>query len=105
MVTEIRRGAKLHYYIAEHMLDKGYDDQRLAGRIGVRRETVNRWKNSRRGVKPSKAERIAEAMDMTVEQLTRPPSRPSLDALVRDKPDELVRHLAETITSLLKTGT
>jgi transcriptional regulator with XRE-family HTH domain len=104
MVTEIRRGTKLHYYISEHMADKGFDDEKLAGRLGVRRETVNRWRNDRRGVKRQRVVQIADAMGMAPEELTRPPSRPSLDALVSDKSDDVVRRLADALTSLLKIG-
>jgi hypothetical protein len=42
--AEIRRGARIHFYITEHMEDHGWDDEKLAGRMDTDAETVAKWR-------------------------------------------------------------
>lgn len=42
----IRRGAKPHFYIAEHMATRGWDDEDLARRMDVDASTIARWRSS-----------------------------------------------------------
>lgn len=84
MVTKIRRGARLHYYIKEHMERLGVSDDVLAGRLGIGRETVwKRYKDQRR-LDPEKVAQIADALGMHHSELLFPPGTPSLDAIAKD---------------------
>lgn len=81
MVTKIRRGVRLHYYIKEHMERLGVSDDVLAGRLGIGRETVwKRYKDQRR-LDPEKIVQIADALEMHPSELLYPPGVPSLDAI------------------------
>lgn len=92
------------------MNDRGVSDERLAGRLGVARETVTRYRNEQHRLNPEKIAAIAAALDMEPEKLWQPPPpkdvppRPSLDALVAKLPTDEVRKLADTLGYLLKTG-
>jgi transcriptional regulator with XRE-family HTH domain len=98
MVTpRIRRGAKLHLYIQEWMEHRGLTPPKLAARIGVERQTVNRWMKEQSRLRPDKIAAIARALDMEPEELNRPPSRPSLDAILKDASDDDVKEAAKMI--------
>ena len=87
MVTRIRKGARRHLYIEEWMAYRGLSDEKLANRLEVARETVTRWRGQQHRLNPDKIAAIASALDCEPEELWHPPSRPSLDALVKDRPD------------------
>lgn len=91
-----RAGRPQYLYIAEHMEAKGINDERLAGRLDVARETVTRWRNEQSRLNPYKIDAIAKALGLkSGMELWRPPGRPSLDAALTDAPDELVKQFAE----------
>lgn len=95
-IARIReRGTRRHLYIAEHMEIRGLDDAKLAGRLDVARETVTRWRNNQRQLNPAKVKALADALDIEPEDLWHPPGRPSVDARLKDAPDEVVRQFAE----------
>ena len=79
-------------------------DEKMAGRIGVARETVTRWRKQQHRLNPNKIAAIAEALDLNPADLWQPPqpNRPSVDALMRDAPDELVKQAAEMAAILLR---
>jgi transcriptional regulator with XRE-family HTH domain len=104
MVTRIRRGARQHLYIEEWMADRGLSDDKMAGRLDVARETVTRWRNQQHRLNPDKIAAIAKALDIEPEELWRPPSRPSLDALVKDSPDDLLADAADIVRRLVARG-
>jgi transcriptional regulator with XRE-family HTH domain len=108
MVTDhIRKGARPHLYIEEWMDSRGLNDERLAGRLGVDRVTVTRWRDPEKQhrLNPPKIAAIAEALDIQPHQLWQPPTRPSLDALLHDASDEVVQRAASVIELTFKTGT
>lgn len=72
------------------MAYRGLSDERLAGRLGVARETVTRWRRQQHRLNPDKIAAIANALDCEPEDLWRPPTRPSLDAMVKALPDQQV---------------
>lgn len=83
MATRIRKGARLHYYIKEHMERLGVSDAALAGRLDVSVETVwKRYKQQHR-LTPDKVAEMAFHLDMEVTELMRPPGVPSLDAITK----------------------
>lgn len=90
------------------MAARGVSDERLAGRLGVDRVTVTRYRNQQHRLNPDKIAAIAAALDLEPEELWRPPApdgRPSIDAMLRNAPDDAVKRLAEVAAILLKTGT
>ena len=93
MDTErIRSHSRGHLYIAEWMEYRRLSDERLAGRLGVARETVTRWRKQQHRLNPEKIARLAIALDCKPEELWRPPppaGRPSLDAMLEDATDDL----------------
>ena len=86
---------------------RGVSDEQLAGRLGVARATVTRYRNEQHRLNTGKIVAIAAALDIEPEKLWQPPppnDRPSLDALVAKVPTDELRKLAETLRYLLKTG-
>src|SRR5690349_7208577 len=82
-----KRAPKL--FLSEWMDNRGLSDERLAGRLGVERETVNRWRNHPQRLSLPRIEEIAQAHDCEPADLWRHPGRPSADALLRDAPDDI----------------
>lgn len=105
MVPSIGNKRARRLYLAEWMEHRGLDDERLAGRIGVERETVNRWRNYPARLSLPRIEEIAQALDCEPADLWRHPKQPSADALLRGAPDELQAKAVEMIGILLRTGT
>lgn len=73
--TKIRKGARPHFYITEHMEARGWDDEVLAGRMDIPAEKVEAWRE-----RPEKLQDwqisgflIAFGMDEAAE-LARPPA-------------------------------
>lgn len=96
MVTRIRRGARLHYYIKEHMDRLGVSDEVMAGRIGVSRETVWKRYTEQRRLDPGKIQEFADALEMHPSELLYPPGTPSLDAIIEGA-DSAQRNMAADI--------
>lgn len=86
----IRRGARPHLYIEEWFRERGLNDEKVGNRIGVDRATVFRWRKEQHRLNPEKIAALAEALDLEPQELWRPPTRPSLDALVKDSSDDVV---------------
>ena len=76
-------------FLSEWMEKRELTDERLAGRLGVERETVNRWRNYPQRLSLPRIEEIAEALDLDPADLWRHPGRPSADALLRDASDDV----------------
>jgi transcriptional regulator with XRE-family HTH domain len=100
MVTRIGQRRRHHLYIKEHMDALGISDERAANRIGVARETVYRWRTEPTRLNPDKLAQLAEALDIEPQDFYRIPGKPSLDAIVRDAPEE-VRETAVDIVRRL----
>lgn len=90
MVTQVRRGARGHLYIEEWFKERGLNDEKVGNRVGVDRATVHRWRKEQHRLNPGKIAVLAQALDLEPEDLFRPPERRSLDALVKDAPDDVV---------------
>jgi transcriptional regulator with XRE-family HTH domain len=90
MVTQIRKHAKGHLYIEEHMAAKSLSFDVIGGRLGVSRTTVWRWAKEQWRLDPGKMAALAEAMDMeSPADFYRMPERPSIDAIMADAPQPL----------------
>lgn len=87
---QIRRGARPHLYVTEWFEQRGVNDEKVGDRIGVDRATIFRWRKEQHRLNPDKIAALAKALDLEPEDLWRPPARPSLDALIKDAPDDVV---------------
>lgn len=101
MVTRIRRRARSRLYLDEWFAHRGLNDEKVAGKIGVHRETVWRWRQEQNRLNPDKISDLAVALDCEPEELWRPPGRPSLDSIVKDAPAELQATAADIVRRLV----
>lgn len=99
MVTRIRKRARIHLYITEWFEARGLNDEQVANRIDppVDRATVFRWRKEQHRLNPEKIGKLADALDIDSAELYRPPSRPSLDAIIRDAPDDVQSMAADIV--------
>lgn len=100
----IRKSARKHLYIEEWMAHRGLSDEQVAGRLEVARETVTRYRSQQHRLNPDKIAAIANALDCEPEELWRPPGHPSLDAMVKDAPDDLRATAADIVKRLVGRG-
>lgn len=91
-----------HLFIKEWMEVRGISDEQLAGILGVARETIWKWRKQQHRLNPRKIATIAAALDIKPEQLWRPPSEPSLDAIVSGAPDEVRATAADIVKRLVR---
>jgi transcriptional regulator with XRE-family HTH domain len=100
-----RRPARL--YLEEWFGYRELNDEKIAARIGVDRTTVWKWRDNQSRLDPDKIAALAEALNCEPEQLWRMPprpDRPSVDAMLKDAPDDVVRKAVEMISILRRTG-
>lgn len=83
------------------MAKREVDDKRLAGRLGVARETVTRYRGQPHRLNTEKLAQVAFALDLEPEDLWRHPDRPSLDAMVKNAPDDLRATAADIVRRLV----
>src|SRR3990167_2564453 len=102
MVTKILQKRRAHLYIEEWMEHLNLSYETLGGRLNVSRTTVWRWATQQHRLTPEKIAALAEAMGLHPEDLWRPPSRPSLDAMVADAPDAIFESVKTLIQSLTR---
>lgn len=79
------------------MAYRGLSDDKVANRLEVARETVTRWRGQQHRLNPEKIAALASALDCEPSELWRPPARPSLDAVVRDLPDDELAKAADML--------
>lgn len=105
-VTKIGSNTARRLYLKEHRLAHGVSAEVMGGRIGMERPSVHRLEKAK---EPSKAKwqaRWAAALEIEPEDLWRlPDAKPieSIDAMLRDKPDE-IREMAADIVRRLVGG-
>lgn len=106
--TRIRKGARPHIYIKEHMDKLKVSDDEMAGRLGLgsRSAVWKRYKEQHR-LDPGKIQEFADALGIPVSQLSYPPGVPSLDAIAEDATPEQREMAADILQRMLKkkTGT
>jgi transcriptional regulator with XRE-family HTH domain len=105
MVTRIGGRRRAHLYIKEWMDHRGLSDETLGNRLGVARQTVYRRRIEQHRLTPDKIAEFASALDCEPEDLWRPPSRPSIDAVTSDLPDEIHGDVLEFAERLRKRAT
>jgi transcriptional regulator with XRE-family HTH domain len=90
MVTRIRKNARAHLYIEEHLEAKGLSFEDIGGRMGVSRTTVWRWAKEQWRLDPGKMDALATAIGLEGPiELFRPPQRPSIDAILAEAPQDI----------------
>jgi transcriptional regulator with XRE-family HTH domain len=107
MVTHIGRRRPGHLYLDEWFSDRGLNDEKVAARIGVDRTTVWKWRKNQSRLDPDRIAALAEALNCKPKQLwglPPDPGRPSIDALLEDAPDDVVRKAFEMISILHRAG-
>jgi transcriptional regulator with XRE-family HTH domain len=105
--SRIRKGARAHLYIKEHMdaAVPKMTDERLANRLGIDRSTAWKLRTQQHRLTPEKIAAIAEALGKTPQELWQPPDVVDLNAIADGAPAELRQKAAEMLQILLKTGT
>jgi len=102
MVTKIGGKRRQHLYVSEWRESKGLTVERVGERLGVDRVTVWRWETQQNRLNPEKLAALAHAIGCEPEDFWRPPERPSLDALVKQAPDDLYRTAYDVVSRLTK---
>lgn len=86
MATRIRKSARGHLYIEEHIAAKDLSIQTIANRIGVVRQTVFRWIEEQHRLDPGKIAQLAEALGLEhPEELWHPPGYSRLDDMTAEE--------------------
>lgn len=104
MSTESRSA---HLFIKEWSDYRGLSDEKIGVLLGKDRTTIFKWRTQQSRLDPEKIADLADVLDCQPAELWRPPpstSRPSVDAMLKDAPDELVQKAADVAAILLKTG-
>lgn len=92
-----------HLFIEEWRNNRGINVKAFAEKLGVDRTTLWRWETGQRRPDPATIARIAAALDLEPQDLWRPPQgRPSIDALLKDEPDDLFARAAEIVRTLIR---
>lgn len=103
MVTKVIGNKRnLHLYITEWREAQKLSIEQVAGRVEKARETVWRWENEQHRLNPAKIGLLAEALGIEPEQFYHLPSRPSLDALVKNSSDDTVNTAYDIVARLAK---
>lgn len=107
MVTAIRTksgGRRRYLYITERMESMGLGDADVAGRVGVARETIYRWRTEQHRLNPEKIASLADALNCHPTDLWKRPGRPSLDAMIEDAPDDVQDTAVDIVVRLVAGG-
>lgn len=89
MVTRIRKGARPRVFLREWRKHKGLDAVKLAGRLGIERESYYRLEREPQRINLGELEALADALGIEPASLWHPPTSPSLDAEVAGAPQEV----------------
>jgi transcriptional regulator with XRE-family HTH domain len=102
--TKIRGGARLHVYIDQWFEAKGVNDEKVAQRLGRDRTTIWKWRTIPSRQNAANLIELAHALDIEVKDFFRLPSRPSIDLMIADAPEDLQNTAADIVQRLVKRG-
>lgn len=102
MATRIRKGVRGHLYLDEWFEYRGLNDEKVAQRVGVGRQTIWKWRKEQHRLDPGKIAQLADALDCEPMQLWMPPNRPSLDAIVKDADKDLRDAVVDVVRRLVR---
>lgn len=89
------RGFSADEQFAKHLSTSGI-------RPRTNRVTVFRWRTEQHRLNPEKIAIIARGLDIEPEELWRPPSRRSLDAIAKGATDEQFEFAAEMVSAMMR---
>jgi transcriptional regulator with XRE-family HTH domain len=89
-------------FITEWMDHFHLSDEKLADKLSCARETIWRWRNEQHRLNPDKIASLAAAMSIRPEDLWRPPTQPSVDALLRGASLETLQQARDVIEAMVK---
>ena len=106
MVTRIHKGAAKRLFLREHREAAGMSAETMAGRLEIDRISVYRLERKRWGlVKSETLAAYAAALNIEPEDLWRPPgTRPSLDSIAKNAPDDVRQLAADIVSRLVASG-
>lgn len=84
-------------FLKEHREATGLTQKQLAARLDVADMSVSRWETGDAKLNTDVLAALAEVLDREVEDLWRPPSRPSLDAITRHLDDANFEDVLEVV--------
>lgn len=96
-----RTPLKNSLFITEWFRHFGTNDAEVAQRIGTNHPTVWRWRTQQQRLTPDKMAAIAKALGISPEELYRPPSRKSVDAMLNKADDDTYRRAVDIVSTLL----
>jgi transcriptional regulator with XRE-family HTH domain len=100
MATRIGPRKPPRIFIAEWREKVGLTQEQLAQRLDTTDVTISRWETRKRQPNIDALAAIAEALDIELRDLYRPPSQPSADALLRGQPKEVVEQAMRLIQAI-----
>lgn len=105
MPPRVKPMRQVSLYIAQWREHRGMTQAQLATQLGSSDVTISRWETRQRQPNLSAQEAIAEALDIEVTDLRRPPDQPSADALLRDQPLEVIDLAIKLIAAITAAPT
>ncbi len=103
MVTAPKKPDRRRLYLKENRKAKNISATEMGRHLGIERESVYRLEREQHRMDPTKQAEYAHHLGLEPEDLWRPPGRPSVDALLRDQPDEIAQRAVEMTQLLLKS--
>jgi transcriptional regulator with XRE-family HTH domain len=76
-------------YVSEWIAHRHLSDDAIASELGVSRETIWRWRSGKRKLHVETLVQLATVLDIEPHQFWLPPSRPSIDALLKYATDDV----------------
>ncbi len=92
---------KPRLYLKEHRKAKGVSVAKMAKLLGYTREHIYTLEKRADAIDWFKAVEYAVALEISPRRLLSPPGRPSLDELVEDQPNEVVKMAADVVARIV----
>lgn len=89
-------------YVGEHMDHCPFSDAEIAQRLGVDRVTIHRYRKEQHRLNPDKLALLANAIGIEPAQFWYPPTRPSLDAMVKHASPEQHALVVDLVSRILQ---
>jgi len=89
-------------FIKEWMDHFHLSNDKLADKLGIDRTSVWRWHSEQHRLNPDKMAQLAHCMGISPEDLWRPPTQPSVDALLRGASLETHQQARDVIEAMVK---
>lgn len=104
MVTRIHKGYSGRLYLKEHRKAKDISAEVMGGRLGMERESVHRLERRPERISYERQCAYAAALNIAPEELTMRPGTPSLDAMVRQAPEDVQATVVDIVRRLVAGG-